>query len=174
MFAFLLNIVCGLIATRISAQKVPSREINALNQLHSNTNGDSWLWENKRYGGIKWNFTRNETTGDFIENPCVSGWAGLNCSNSAEECLYQTCHITAVHLELYDLNGTIPSEIGDLIHLKMLSLTNNLRLSGSIPAEVGNLQALELLSLSITGLSGSIPSEIGYLTAQQHEWFPST
>ncbi|CAE7939507.1 GSO1 [Symbiodinium sp. KB8] len=62
------------------------------------------------------------------------------------------------------LEGSIPSEIGDLPNLIELVLTGN-KLTGPIPPEVGNLTRLKFLSLARNKLSGSIPAAIGRLTS---------
>ncbi|GLJ50991.1 hypothetical protein SUGI_1085910 [Cryptomeria japonica] len=54
------------------------------------------------------------------------------------------------------LEGTIPSEIGQLQRLGLLSLSRN-KLSGRIPDSLGSLEALRRLFLSHNELSGEIP-----------------
>ncbi|MCO5553944.1 hypothetical protein L7F22_007470 [Adiantum nelumboides] len=61
------------------------------------------------------------------------------------------------------LVGEIPSEMGALTSLQVLSLSQN-SLSGSIPAAIGKLQSLEHLDLSDNMLSGAVPQEIGGLS----------
>jgi Leucine rich repeat len=58
----------------------------------------------------------------------------------------------------------IPTEIGLLTHLKVLSLDRNAGLVGTIPTEIGLLTQLVTLTLHGTGLSGTIPSAVGQLT----------
>lgn len=60
-------------------------------------------------------------------------------------------------------HGRIPSEIGNLVNLRVLHSVNNY-FDGSIPPELGNLTELRQLVLSGTRLSGSIPPELGNLT----------
>jgi len=52
--------------------------------------------------------------------------------------------------------SSIPDEIGDLINLEHLDLTDN-NLSGKIPDTIGNLKKLRILNLSRNSLSGVIP-----------------
>ena len=62
-----------------------------------------------------------------------------------------------------ELNGPVPPELGNLVDLQSLSIgTNNL--SGPIPTELGKLAKLEYLSLGRNSLSGPIPPELGNLT----------
>ena len=67
-------------------------------------------------------------------------------------------------LSLYDnqLGGEIPAVLGDLANLEILSLYDN-QLSGEIPGVLGDLANLQILSLSANGLSGEIPTVLGDL-----------
>lgn len=60
------------------------------------------------------------------------------------------------------LNGEIPSSLGQVGSLRILSLSQN-RLDGNIPPQLGGLASLEQLDLSYNNLSGEIPDEIGGL-----------
>ena len=76
------------------------------------------------------------------------------------------------------LRGSIPAEIGDLVNLEWLDLSNRLesryernnQLTGPIPAEIGNLAKLRYLNLSSNRLTGSIPSELGRLGELEELW----
>jgi len=72
-------------------------------------------------------------------------------------------NLTILSLFNNDFTGSIPSEIGNLNNLIELSLGNN-QLTGSIPSEICNLTNLTVLNLMTNQLSGSIPPEIGNLT----------
>ncbi|MCP5048897.1 MAG: hypothetical protein GY940_17130, partial [bacterium] len=80
-------------------------------------------------------------------------WYGIEVSDD---------HTAEINLRYSNLTGSIPSELGDLSHLRVLKLNEN-RLSGSIPPELGNLSNLEDLSLWDNRLSGSIPLELSNL-----------
>ena len=67
------------------------------------------------------------------------------------------------------LTGPIPSELGNLDRLEILSLGLN-QLTGSIPPEIGQMAAMRRFSLSSNALSGSIPSELGQLTRLEAIW----
>ncbi|MED6107904.1 hypothetical protein PIB30_018552 [Stylosanthes scabra] len=60
------------------------------------------------------------------------------------------------------LSGEIPTSLGDVGSLRVLSLSQN-SLQGSIPSKIGGLVCLEQLDLSYNNLNGSIPKEIGNL-----------
>ena len=83
-------------------------------------------------------------------------------NGSIPSALGQLTGLTSLSLYYNDLSGSIPSELGQLTSLTRLRLYGN-RLSGSIPPELGQLTNLRSLSLGENGLSGSIPSELGQL-----------
>lgn len=62
-------------------------------------------------------------------------------------------------LEVCQLSGKIPSEIGNLTNLNNLILAVN-QLSGNIPVEIENLSNLSVMDLRFNELSGSVPNEI--------------
>jgi Leucine-rich repeat (LRR) protein len=72
---------------------------------------------------------------------------------------------TLEHLYLDDLaiSGSIPSEIGNLVGLKVLILVNT-DISGVIPDSIGKLENLTKLHLDNNNLSGIVPSSVGNLT----------
>jgi hypothetical protein len=61
------------------------------------------------------------------------------------------------------LNGELPTEIGDLIHLEVLSIGVEQNLTGPIPASIGNLSQLQKFRFQGTSNSGSVPASIGNL-----------
>ena len=67
------------------------------------------------------------------------------------------------------LTGTIPSELGSLANLGLLSLWGN-HLTGEIPTELGNLSNLLTLWLNGNQLTGEIPTELGNLSNLQTLW----
>ena len=62
-----------------------------------------------------------------------------------------------------ELSEEIPVEFGKLTRLRELRLEDN-ELAGSIPAELGDLRALKVIWLSGNRLTGPIPAELGNLT----------
>jgi Leucine-rich repeat (LRR) protein len=62
--------------------------------------------------------------------------------------------------------GTMPTEIGELTNLELLTL-EDLRLAGSLPTELGQLTQLTHLALSHNELTGFVPTQLSYLTNLQ-------
>ncbi len=87
--------------------------------------------------------------------------------NDSEIYLWENCYsidsTISINLVADNINGQIPSDIGNLINLEYLNLSAN-NLTGSIPSEIGNLISLNYLYLQNNDLSGTIPTEIGNLT----------
>jgi Leucine-rich repeat (LRR) protein len=69
----------------------------------------------------------------------------------------------------FGLQGTIPPELGNLAHLRLLGLGAS-GLTGTIPPELGKLANLESLGLSRNGLTGVIPPELGRLSNLESLW----
>ena len=91
----------------------------------------------------------------------LSFWTnGLNGTIPSE--LGNLSNLTNLHLGSNSLTGTIPSELGNLTKLAQIFLFSN-SLTGGIPSELGNLANLTYLQLSNNTLSGSIPSEVSSL-----------
>eukprot|EP00985_Skeletonema_marinoi_P012243 scaffold5872_cov152-Skeletonema_marinoi.AAC.3 len=80
-------------------------------------------------------------------------WEDISCEDAT------TSVVTHYEPERNRLEGTIPSEIGELTGLVSLDFRNN-NIEGTIPTEFGSLASLEELQLQYTGLSGSMPNEI--------------
>ena len=70
--------------------------------------------------------------------------------------------ITQLDLSARRLRGKLPTQIGNLVNLRLLSLTNN-HLTGPIPSELGNLRNLWSLTLDNNYLTGPVPKELGNL-----------
>ena len=100
---------------------------------------------------------RPERTGwgsfDIAEG-LVCDWEGVTCLNGS---------VTELRLSEMELEGFLPSELGNLTNLTVLDLTFN-ELTGSLPSELGNLTNLTVLDLAVNELTGSLPSGLGNLT----------
>jgi len=99
--------------------------------------------------GANWTNNTNWLTGESL-----STWHGITVTNY---------HVTSVNLSSNNLNGTIPSGIGNLTNLENLDVSQN-QITGTIPVEISQLTNLYSLNLSLNNLSGSIPTEIALLT----------
>ncbi|HET7117907.1 MAG TPA: T9SS type A sorting domain-containing protein, partial [Hanamia sp.] len=123
--------------------KTPANKTDslALVDLYNSTNGAGWTNHN-----------------NWLTTAPLSTWYGVILDNNNR--------VIRLDLPGNDLNGNLPSSIGNLTQLQLLLLDDN-QLSGSIPASIGNLTDLQQLFLLSNQLSGSIPSELGNLTQLQ-------
>ena len=101
-------------------------------------------------GGANWGRNRN-----WLSNAPMGAWHGVTTDSDGR--------VTHLHLDLNQLTGAIPAELGDLTNLGGLSLYLN-QLTGAIPAELGDLTNLTHLDLYNNQLTGAIPAELGDLT----------
>ena len=90
-------------------------------------------------------------------SPQLTHWYGLS--------LDQDEFVTAIDLTSSRLRCAIPSELGNLLFLESLVLSNN-EFTGTVPTELGKLTNLHTLNLmkQKRKLVGSIPEELGQLT----------
>ena len=98
------------------------------------------------------NWTSND---NWLSNRPIGEWYSVTTDRSGR--------VTELSLEINQLSGEIPAELGNLVNLELLSLSVN-QLSGEIPAELGSLANLAWLSLGDNQLSGEIPAELGSLS----------
>ncbi|XP_076929532.1 uncharacterized protein LOC143593974 [Bidens hawaiensis] len=106
----------------------------------------------------------------LMKLPYLKTLSLFNCFNvtpfSLTSSLFENNSLSSLeHLALVSnpsLHGTIPSSLGNIQTLSVLSLSQN-NLSGKIPQEIGGLVNLQQLDLSYNHLIGSIPQEIGKL-----------
>ncbi|MDH3328068.1 MAG: hypothetical protein OEM01_02430 [Desulfobulbaceae bacterium] len=123
-----------------SQSSIPQAECQALVDLYDNTNGAGWT------GNTGWKSATD-----------LCNWSGVTCSGG---------NVIQIDLSGNNLDGSIPSSVGNLSQLQKLSLSSN-SLSGPIPSQLGNLSQLQKLYLEANSLSGPIPSQLGNLTQLQ-------
>eukprot|EP01018_Ginkgo_biloba_P012586 Gb_34148 [translate_table: standard] len=82
------------------------------------------------------------------------------CNWTGVECNTQKWRVIGLELRNMSLEGSIPSQLGNLSLLQILDLSFN-RITGQIPAALGRLGRLKQLSLNRNLLEGQIPSSLG-------------
>ncbi|PIN26822.1 Serine/threonine protein kinase [Handroanthus impetiginosus] len=85
----------------------------------------------------------------------VCMWIGITCSSRHQR-------VTSLNISYMNLEGQIPSELGNLSFLSSLDLSNN-SFYGTLPQELPNLRRLRLMDLSGNNFSGPLPSFFGSL-----------
>ena len=134
--------------------------------LYNATNGANWT--------IPWNLNQPMTdwegvtlTGDGCLKVLNLPSNGLNGTLPSD--IGDLQDATFIDLGDNQLNGPIPGSLGNLSNSGALYLDNN-QLSGDIPPSISNLQGLAFLLLNDNNLTGSIPAEfanmgdLGFLT----------
>lgn len=137
-------------------------EYSALRSFYYSTSGPSWNCDEFDPGWIPWNFSSGE-------NPCgPNTWKGVECKYECYTCGSngKSCEVNntiiLLNIQLCNLRGPIPSEIGVLSNIEGLYLDQN-SLSGSIPSELAYLN-LDILNLYGNYFSDSLPTSLGLLT----------
>ncbi|KAD7116923.1 hypothetical protein R6Q59_006404 [Mikania micrantha] len=106
----------------------------------------------------------------LLKLPYLKTLSLFNCFNvtpvSLSSSLFEnSCLSSLEHLALVSnpsLHGSIPSSLGHIQTLRVLSLSQNM-FTGVIPQEICGLVNLQQLDLSYNHLTGSVPQEIGKL-----------
>lgn len=137
LLIFITNLLQGVI---------PAHERSALIAIYNSTNGDDW------FSNYTWKTP--PLAADGFSKPGTEGnWSGITVSGDS---------VIGICMQLNDLKGTLPAELGNLSNLEDLNLGFNY-LEGEIPASLGNLSKLERLILVENRLTGSIPAQLGNL-----------
>ncbi len=109
----------------------------ALVALYTSTNGGAWS---------------NST--NWLSVLPIDQWYGISINNN---------RVSGIDLSYNNLEGTLPSEIGNLSELTLINFSVN-KISGTIPSEFGDLINLVHLHLTQNSLTGTIPSEFMNIT----------
>ncbi|MBX2827370.1 MAG: hypothetical protein KTR22_04375 [Flavobacteriaceae bacterium] len=132
----LLTILFSLLVTLPVLAQVPNSELQAMQDLYQQTQGDSW--------NQQWDL-----------NEPVENWAGVTVKDN---------HVTEIRMLFNNLNGELPESLENLTELKVLELSFN-KISGELPQSLGNLKNLEIIALNGNNITGEIPANMGNLTA---------
>ncbi len=172
------NGLTGTIPLSLGALSEQSGQPNLINlrvlHLHGNTlTGSVPVWLGNLTGLERISLGGNQLTGDIppelgdltkLEYLDLSGNELTGAFPGKLAGLGNSSRLGALLLGGNELSGTIPAELGDLVLLEQLDLSEN-QLSGEIPAGLGSLTNLLELRLNDNGLTGEIPAALGSLTA---------
>ena len=118
---------------------VPSTpDTAALVALYSAANGENWI--NNRF---------------WMSEVPFHQWYGLQTGSDGR--------VVKLFLQVNQLAGELPAEIGGLSHLEYIDLQRN-QLTGPVPPEMGNLSNLQEVQAAGNRLSGPIPAELAKLS----------
>lgn len=119
-------------------------ERNALFALYNSTNGPNW--------SNKWDLNKSSASWEGVERTCtIPGCTSDDFSNG-----FFDLSVWGLYLFNNNLDGNIPSSIGNLSGLLDLEFGNN-KLNGQLPTEFSNLNKLRTINLSHNAISGTIP-----------------
>lgn len=141
----LIALIILFIGTTKSYSQCHPDDWNALKQFYDLTGGASWT------SNTGWSIVDQPTRPPGCD---LESMIGVNVNDDGR--------VFELILLSNNLNGLIPTEIGDLRDLSILWLSNN-SIGSSIPPEIGNLDSLSFLSLRDNNITWDIPSEIGSL-----------
>lgn len=122
-------------------------QYDSLKALYDSTGGSNW-----KSHCNNWVFDNDKT------KPCINNWIGITCS-----CTTSPCTITSLSISQCNLQGSIPTEIGDLLDLNNLIFSDDKGLTGSIPVQLYSLNKLVVLRLAYCTFTGKIATEVGNL-----------
>ncbi len=120
--------------------QIPEAECLALVALYDSTTGASWT---------------TNTGWKTTATPC--SWYGVTCGGG-------DTYVYDLLLTNNNLNGTLPTELGDFPNMQYMYITMNSSLTGAIPTELSALSNLNTLQLYGNNLSGGIPASLGGLS----------
>lgn len=95
----------------------------------------------------------------WLSDQPVRRWAGVTVAPVGGQ-----PRVIALELGANNLQGQLPTALGDLSALESLHLQYNKDLTGSLPAQLYQLRQLRALRLGFTGLTGELSEAIGQLS----------
>jgi len=146
----LTTAMAAAILLPLTVQGATEAERGALIRLYEATGGGKGGWGDE-VGGWP---DGDPCGGEFEGEEEGGGWSGVICDGDGS--------VVEVELVGGGLEGTLPTEIGNLAALEVLSVAENM-LTGTLPTEIGNLSALHEMNFFANRLEGAIPTEIGHL-----------
>ena len=122
--------------------------------LYYSLDGDNWTHDLKFLGEHEcgWFSTISDETDENIA-------MGVDCNKNPE-----TLQVNSILIPNNNLKGSIPSELGYLSRLELISLKFN-DISGTIPDSLSLLSRLDYLDVSYNNFSGSLPGFLGDLSS---------
>ena len=148
----------------------------ALVALYEATGGRSWTHNDGWISGLplgEWYGVETDDAGHVVGldlglvwNPDQGSYESMGLTGSIPPEIGNLVHLTRLSLDNNSLSGGVPPEIADLSRLTYLSLASN-NLSGTIGPVIGNLTGLRRLYLDYNDFSGPIPPEIGHFAGLQ-------
>jgi Leucine-rich repeat (LRR) protein len=90
-------------------------------------------------------------------NPCKDNWQGIGCP------LTPPYNVITITLADQQLQGTLPSEIGNFTKLQSMHIGHSKGLTGTLPAAIGRLTELVSLEISRNSLTGTVPTTLSSL-----------
>ena len=137
-----------------SRSSIPPDSLSALQDLHTATNGQAWVYP---LGDIGWNFSQSNA------DPCSENWSGVVCDHPINMCMASSCEVTGLSLSNYALSGQLPSSLVQLTSLNLFNVEKN-ALTGSVPWNYFyTLTSLSYLYLNENDFQGSLPNDINKL-----------
>ncbi|WP_192350836.1 RHS repeat-associated core domain-containing protein [Algoriphagus sp. Y33] len=104
-------------------------------------------------GGANWTNKAGWSSANPNVVQSVQGWSGVTVDING--------HVTDIHLNGNNLNGTLPESIRDLDYLRTLRLPLN-GLTGQLPNIFHEMDSLREIHIDQNQLTGTIPQSIGY------------
>lgn len=158
---------------QLAAEPNPTFDCNTVSQI-SQTECNALLQLHAGMGGANW--TKN-TNWLATNQPC--DWYGVTCTNdrvtalgfkennlqgSIPSAIGQLTYLERIGFHFNNLQGTIPSSLYTLSNLTIIRLDHN-QLSGTISPQFAQLRDLARLNLSINQFNGTIPPELSTLSS---------